>query len=262
MRIALLADIHGNELALNAVLRDIEARGGVNAYWILGDLVALGPQPVQVLEILSELPNTRFIRGNTDRYVVSGDRPSPSIEEAKTNSELMGALVEVANTFAWTQGMVTARGWLPWLQELPVEMRIELPDGTRFLGVHASPGRDDGSGIGSHMNAAEIAPLMQDCAADLVCVGHTHCPFEHRVDGVHVVNPGAVSLSVAADKGASYFLLGAAKKGYSVQHYSVPYDRAAVIDQLNRLRHPGRGYLIKHLSDHDFDERQRAMHSL
>ena len=62
MRIALLADIHGNELALNAVLRDIEARGGVNAYWILGDLVALGPQPVRVLETLSELPYTRCSR--------------------------------------------------------------------------------------------------------------------------------------------------------------------------------------------------------
>jgi predicted phosphodiesterase len=50
MRIALLADIHENELALSAVLRDIETRGGVNEYWILGDLVALGPQPVRVLD--------------------------------------------------------------------------------------------------------------------------------------------------------------------------------------------------------------------
>jgi diadenosine tetraphosphatase ApaH/serine/threonine PP2A family protein phosphatase len=169
---------------------------------------------------------------------------------------------EVANTFAWTQGMTTAAGWLPWLQELPVEMRIELPNGTRVLGVHASPGRDDGSGIGPHMNAAEIGPLLQHCAANLVCVGHMHCPFEHRVDGVHAVNPGAVSLSVTADKGASYLLLDAAEKGYSLQHCSVPYDRAAVIDQLNRMRHPGRGYLIKHLLDHDSDDRQRAMRSI
>jgi predicted phosphodiesterase len=195
MRVALLADIHGNEIALSAVLRDIEARGGVNAYWILGDLVALGPQPVQVLEILSALPNTRFIRGNTDRYVVSGDRPPPSIEEAKRNSELMGALVEVANTFAWTQGMITAGGWLPWLQELPIDMRISLPDGSRFLGVHASPGRDDGSGIAPHMTAAEMASLLRDRDADLVCVGHTHCPFEHKIGGVHVVNPRREPLS-------------------------------------------------------------------
>jgi hypothetical protein len=172
MRVALLADIHGNDTALKVVLEDIEAQGGVNAYWILGDLVALGPHPVQVLQILSVLPDTRFIRGNTDRYVVSGDRPSPSIEDAKRNSELMGALVEVANTFAWTQGMITAGGWLPWLQELPIDTRISLPNGTRFLGVQASPGRDDGSGIAPHMNSAEIASLLRDCDAELVCVGH------------------------------------------------------------------------------------------
>jgi predicted phosphodiesterase len=78
MRIAILDDIHGNELALNAVLRDIEARGGVNAYWILGDLVALGPQPVRVLEILSGLPNTRFIRGNTDASCLATGNPRAS----------------------------------------------------------------------------------------------------------------------------------------------------------------------------------------
>ena len=83
MRIALLADIHGNEIALSAVLRDIEARGGVNAYWILGDLVALGPQPVQVLEILSALPNTRFIRGiPTDMSCLAIGRPRVSRKQS------------------------------------------------------------------------------------------------------------------------------------------------------------------------------------
>jgi hypothetical protein len=74
----------------------------------MGDLVALGPEPVLTLEILSALPHAQFVRGNTDRYVCIGDRPSPSIEEAKNDPRLLPALVEVANTFAWTQGMVTA----------------------------------------------------------------------------------------------------------------------------------------------------------
>jgi len=156
MRVALLSDIHGNRVALNAVLADIASQGGVDAYWILGDLVALGPEPVRTLQILSALPNARFIRGNTDRYVCNGDRHSPSIEEAKSNSHLLEALVEIANTFAWTQGMITAGGWLRWLGELPLEMRVTLPDGTRFLGVHASPGQDDGPGIG---------PNREDCGS-------------------------------------------------------------------------------------------------
>src|ERR1700733_1502534 len=180
MRIALLSDIHGNDIALNAVLADVIARGGADAYWILGDLVALGPRPVQVLEILAALPNARFIRGNTDRYVGLGDRPSPSLDEVRKNPELLNSLVEVANPFAWTQGMVTAAGWLEWLQGLPLEMTSTLPDGTRFIGVHASPGRDDGPGILPDMAPTEIAELVAGCLADLVCVGHTHRPSEHR----------------------------------------------------------------------------------
>jgi predicted phosphodiesterase len=249
MRIALLSDIHGNEIALNAVLADIVAEGGVDAYWILGDLVALGPQPVRVLEILSQLPNVRLIRGNTDRYVGFGDRPSPGIDEARGNLELLDALVEVANTFAWTQGMVTAGGWLDWLRDLQLDMRSTLPDGTRFLGVHASPGRDDGSGIVPNMDTTELGSLVTDCRADLVCVGHTHRPSEQRINGVHIVNLGAVSLSVTEDKHASYVLLDAQQDVYSLDHRSIAYNRAAVIDQLKRIGHPGREYLIKHLSD-------------
>jgi predicted phosphodiesterase len=249
MRIALLSDIHGNGIALSAVLADIASMGHVDAYWVLGDLVALGPQPVRTLEILSALPNARFIRGNTDRYVGSADRPSPSIAEARQNPHLLEALVEVANTFAWTQGMLTASGWMPWVQDLPLEMRGTLPDGTRVLGVHASPGRDDGSGIVPGMDPAEIASLLADCDADLVFVGHTHLPSEQMSNGVHVVNLGAVSLSVTKDKCASYVLLEARKDGYSVQGRIVSYDRAAVIEQLKLIRHPGREYLIRHLSD-------------
>lgn len=247
MRIALLSDIHGNSVALNAVLTDIAGHGGVDAYWILGDLVALGPEPARTLDILSALPNAHFIRGNTDRYVCTGDRPSPSIEEAKSDPQLLTALVEVANTFAWTQGMVTADGWLPWLRDLPLEMRFVLPDGTRCLGVHASPGQDDGSGIGPDGEAAELT-LSALSNADLICVGHTHLPFERRIQGIHVVNPGAVSLSLAKDKHASYALLHASAETYTVAHRSVPYDRDAVVEHLERIAHPGRGYLIKHLS--------------
>ena len=50
MRIALLSDIHGNPLALDAVLSDIAAQGGVDTYWVLGDFSSLGYDPVSVLE--------------------------------------------------------------------------------------------------------------------------------------------------------------------------------------------------------------------
>ena len=66
MRIALLADIHSNDLALRAVLEDLARRGGAEETWVLGDLVGIGHAPVQVLELLQEIPNARFIHGNAE----------------------------------------------------------------------------------------------------------------------------------------------------------------------------------------------------
>ena len=83
MRLAILSDIHGNAIALKAVLADIERLGGVDALWILGDLVAIGPDPIGVLECIAALPQVYCTRGNTDRYVVTGERPSPSPAESQ-----------------------------------------------------------------------------------------------------------------------------------------------------------------------------------
>jgi predicted phosphodiesterase len=102
MQIALLSDIHGNSIALDAVLADIERVGGVDTHWVLGDLVALGPDQVGVLERLSALPNVHYTRGNTDRYVITGERPPPSPADAQHHPELLPVLAEVAGTFAWT----------------------------------------------------------------------------------------------------------------------------------------------------------------
>ena len=248
MRIALLADIHGNAIALDAVLADIEREGGADGYWILGDLVAIGPDPNGVLERLSTLKGLRVIRGNTDRYVVSGDRPGPSIAAVQADAALFGPLLQVANTFAWTQGMVTAAGWLPWLKELPLDFEMVLPDGTLFLGVHASPGTDDGTGISPASTDAEIGALFSGCGAGLVCVGHTHLPLDRRWGQMHLVNPGSVGLSRTPDLHACYAFLDADSDGYRVTFRRVDFDRQAVIDRLVELVHPARDFIIHHLT--------------
>jgi predicted phosphodiesterase len=260
MRIALLADIHGNAIALDAVLADIERLGGTDAYWVLGDLVAIGPDPVGVLERLSKLKGLRVIRGNTDRYVAFNDRPGPTIAQVQADASLLKPLIQVANTFAWTQGMVTAAGWLPWLKELPLDFEMELPDGTRFLGVHASPGTDDGTGIspassdeeiGALINGCgdeEIGALFNGCGAGLVCVGHTHLPLDRRWNQMHLVNPGSVGLSRTPDLHACYAFLDADSDGYRITHRRVDFDRQAVIDHLVELAHPAREYIVYHLT--------------
>src|SRR5262249_56276663 len=106
MRLAVLSDIHGSPIALDAVLADIAGQGGVDEYLVLGDLVALGYDPITVLQRLTSLPKVGFNRGNTDRYVVTGDRPAITDQ---------AAVIEMANSFSSTRPSLTPIHCFHWL---------------------------------------------------------------------------------------------------------------------------------------------------
>jgi predicted phosphodiesterase len=244
MRLAILSDVHGNTTALDAVLADVEAAGGVDGYWVLGDHAALGPNPTGAIERLAALPNARFVRGNTDRYTSSGDRPEPSPEEVVADPAKLPVALQVTASFAWTQGAVTATGQFDWLAGLPLEQRMTLPDGTRLLGVHAAPGEDDGPGINPAQSDDELAAILGPSDADLVIVGHTHFALDRTAGGARVVNLGSVSNPVTEDLRASYFLLDAGATGYRIERRRVAYDIAAVMAAVERIRHPASSFLL------------------
>ena len=109
-----------------------------------------------------ELENLRVVRGNTDRYIVTGEGPTPTLEQARADPELVDLYARVTGSFSWTRGFVTSAGWFDWLERLPLEVRLTLPDGSRLLAVHASPGLDEGEGIHPGQSNARIARLVED----------------------------------------------------------------------------------------------------
>ena len=243
MRLAILSDIHGNPLALDAVLTDIQSQGEVDAYWVLGDFAALGYDPVTPLEKVTALSHASFTRGNTDRYVVTQDLPLQP-ERALQDPALLPEVIEAVRSFSWTRGYVSSAGWLDWLINLPLEVRLTLPDGTRLLGVHASPGRDDGSGMQPKHSDESLERRLAGCEADLVMVGHTHVPLDRQVGGIRVINLGSISNPVTPGLQATYVLLDADEHGYSIQLRRVDYDREAVIKAIEQSRHPTPSFLI------------------
>ncbi|MCP4359200.1 MAG: metallophosphoesterase family protein [Chloroflexi bacterium] len=244
MKLAILSDIHGNSLALDAVLADIQAQGGVDNVWLLGDYVAIGPDPVGVLERLSQLPpQTVFIRGNTDRYISNGDRPGPTLAEIEADTTLLERFKMMNEGFAWTQGMVTAAGWFDWLAALPLEQRLTLPDGRQALAVHASPGTDESWGLSPKSTDEQLRKLFGKCDADLVFVGHTHYAVERHVDGRHLVNPGSLSNPNTADKRANYILLHADPNGYTITYRQAAYDWQALLRQAEQIHYPSAPFL-------------------
>ena len=246
MKIALLSDIHGNSTALEAVLADIDSLGGADEIWVLGDLVALGPDPAGVLERLLDLPGVRFVRGNTDRYVTTTDRPPPTIESVKSDPARIAHLIGMASSFTWTQGAVSAVGRFDWLASLPLEIETTLPDGTHLLGVHASPGRDDGPGFAPDYTDQDMLSRLQAAPVGLICAGHPPQPMNRPLGDWQVVNLGSVSNPPGADKRASYVILHASESGYQVEHRRVVYDVDIVLSALERLRHPGADFVVRH----------------
>jgi hypothetical protein len=109
-----LSDVHANPIALDAVLRDIEERGGADEYWVLGDVVAMGFDPAAVLRRLTALPNARFVRGNTDRYVLTGQgataRGPLSVADAQANPDVVPSLVGIARISPFLTAPSTGSG--------------------------------------------------------------------------------------------------------------------------------------------------------
>jgi predicted phosphodiesterase len=237
MKAAVFSDVHGNLIALDAVLADA-ADAGVDEYWVAGDLVAHGPHSAATIRRLMELPNARFVRGNTDRYVLTGQ------VSAMIPADDPKMLAAAACSFAWTRGAVTSVGGYDWLAGLPVEWRAILPDGTHVLMVHASPGLDDGPGLHESSTDAELLDAgVAEAGAQLTFVGHTHRPMDRVVAGVRVVNLGSVSLPVTDERRAMWTLLEAHESGFQLEHRFADYDIEAVRSALDTGHHPSANWL-------------------
>jgi putative phosphoesterase len=223
VRIAVLSDVHGNVVALDAALADA---GPVDAHWFLGDLVAHGPRPSECVRRVAGLPGLVAVRGNTDRYVLT-EPPDPVMTPS----------------FDWTRSQLSADD-LAWLAALPVEAR---PAEDVFL-VHASPGRDDGPGLDPHTSDADLLTTFAPAGAALVLVGHTHHPDSRVLGGTRVVNPGSVSLPRTSDAATRYAVLTPGPGGWSVEHRTVRYDRDPVLADLRSGDHPSADWLVEKLT--------------
>lgn len=244
MRVAVFSDVHGALVALDAVLADAR-EAGVEEHWVAGDLVAHGPHPAATLRRLMELPNARVVRGNTDRYVLTGEL---SAMIPLSDADLR---VSALRSFAWTRGALTAvEGGHDWLSSLPVEQTLTLPDGSRALLVHASPGQDDGPGLYAELTDSELlAAGVAEAGVQLVFVGHTHVPMDRTVAGVRVVNLGSVTLPGTAERRAMWTLIDADETGFSIERRFAEYDVGAVASALDREHHPAADWLTARLRE-------------
>lgn len=178
--LAFLSDIHGNLVALNAVLSELSRRA-VTDIFVAGDLVHGGEAPTEVWRRLQEV-GARCTRGASDLALatIPPERLRPADPEQQARAELF------AHTRRALGDLVAAQ-----LGRLPLQLRIPIMDGSEILMVHGSP-RDPLEGIGHELDDDEVSALLQDDPADIIVVGATHVPFRRAIGNVHVINVGSV----------------------------------------------------------------------
>jgi putative phosphoesterase len=231
MRTAILADIHGNIVALEAVLEDLEQQGSVDHIVVAGDLFTFGPAPNQVLTRLKCVSGARFLLGNTDRYLLEETYPSTF-----GNGDWQDKLLF---SFHWTAERLEDEG-LRFLKTLPT-FQIVTAAGYQILVVHGSP-RSDEEGLTVETEAGDFGDMPIAPQVAVLACGHTHVPMDRFVGALRVVNAGSVGLPFDGDPRACYAIVsGLTANGGSpvdVQLRRVVYDVEKVVEQFYTCNHP------------------------
>jgi putative phosphoesterase len=180
MRVALLSDLHGNELALDAVLADVREQGA-DQIVCLGDTAALGPRPCAVLARLRDL-GCPCVLGNHDAFMLDLDlihsyNDAPVIVEAAT----------------WCQAQLSSAD-LEFIATFVSKIELDLSSDVRLLLFHGSP-RSYMEDILCTTPAEQLDAMLAGQTATVMAGGHTHIPMLRRQRGILLVNPGSVGLS-------------------------------------------------------------------
>ncbi len=209
--VALISDVHGNSVALDAVLADVAALG-VEDVVCLGDIAACGPQPEAVIARLSEL-GCPCVGGNTDEWLLGRLLPEPHERDYRA---LMTLIEWGASTLS-----NTARGYLA---TLPARCELEV-GGERLLCFHGSP-RSSREPILAETPDHALREMVRPFSVSLYAGGHTHLQLVRRFDGSLLVNPGSVGVPLAADATWS--------TPAPVAHYAVVRVADGVVDAVPR----------------------------
>jgi predicted phosphodiesterase len=194
MKIAAIADIHGNYQALISILDHID-RWNPDLVFVLGDIINRGPRSIESLHLIQEREKNhgwKVIKGNHEGYVLN------FLDPAFSRS---GLEFELRRVIHWTY-QALSRDELAYLENLPEKLSLDLDNSQAIRALHASTAGDR-IGIYPHSTDDELVDKV-DPEADLFMVGHTHQPLIRSYQNVIVTNVGSVGLPFDGDKRAAY----------------------------------------------------------
>jgi putative phosphoesterase len=239
MRVALISDLHGNELALNAVLADI-ARTGVDQIVCLGDVATLGPQPRDVLGRLAEL-RCICILGNHDEFMLE--------EELIRSYSEAPLIVEAVD---WCRAQLS-RVELEFLGSFQRRVELSLEDSGTLLLFHGTP-ESNRIDLLATTPAERVDEMLGGRRATVMAGGHTHIQMLRQHRGNLIVNPGSVGLAFKEYVNgqlpsllphAEYAVIQAVEGDIDVSLRRVALDKAELRAAAGAVEHPLQEWLTQ-----------------
>jgi putative phosphoesterase len=230
MRIAVLADIHGNLHALEAVVADLQDQSP-DLVIVAGDFQNRGPQPFEVMQLL-EASGWMLLRGNHEDYVVWQSESEASTDEA--------------DFYNWQPARWTAERILDSInaiRQLPIAVTFEAPNRSPVTVAHGSPRAND-EGFFPATSETRAREMLGKYPPRLLCCGHSHIPLIRQVEQTLVVNVGSVGFPFDGDARAAYGLLDWAGTEWRIEIRRVHYPLEAVLKTIETVKfHEGTGPL-------------------
>jgi len=217
MRLALISDIHGNITGLKAVLAQIQRMGGVDALYVLGDLLGMGAATDEVLDVLVQ-HDAHMLRGNWEELLFDVE----SHVDKTTDPEW----VRHAATWAYAR---LSRAHRELLRGLPLQETVEMAPDCRIFMCHAAPNDTWPWTCQPDTPTSELRRVYGAVDADVIAYGHYHQHHVLVLDGKLLLNVASVGLR---EDGLSGLTVLNYDGHLSVQQLQVPYDT----DEETRLK--------------------------
>lgn len=218
VRVALIADIHGNADALRAVLADI-GRQGVDRIVVNGDVVNRGPDSAEALGLLLGRDDVTFTLGNHDDLLRLWHTRSETLPPEWFADPFWGAT-------EWSAGQLDRAGLLDVPGEWPLTVTLREPGLPDVLVAHGTPAHYRES-LSERTDPGRVWELAG--GAGVLVGSHIHRPAQAERGGVLVLNTGAVGAPANGDRRAQYLLLTATPRGWRPEFRAVPYDVEPVL---------------------------------
>lgn len=231
MKIAILSDIHGNMIALNAVMNDIQ-KNGCDKTFFLGDYALAGPEPSPTVDYcmhLNTYNNIEMIQGNTDKMIAEYSE--------ELYSQISSAAPIMANALR-EDVKILNENQKNFLRDLPPYKLLEEED-VKLLLVHGSPRRNN-EDILPDTPPKDVEEMVKDCEATIIVCGHTHIPCGFQtLSKKTVINVGSVGRPFTENPKSCYLILDINNGKFLIEHKFVRYDNRKAAEILSKRNFEG-----------------------